>query len=33
MVLKNLEDVVIPLAEYEGLYAHAESFRRRLNEN
>lgn len=31
--LKNLEDVVIPLAEYEGLYAHAESFRRRLNEN
>ncbi|BDZ71326.1 histidinol dehydrogenase [Methanobacterium petrolearium] len=31
--LKNLKDVVIPLAEYEGLYAHAESFRRRLDEN
>lgn len=29
--LNNLKDVVIPLAEYEGLYAHAESFRRRLN--
>ncbi|NYB52552.1 MAG: histidinol dehydrogenase [Methanobacteriaceae archaeon] len=28
--LDNLKDVVIPLAEYEGLYAHAESFRRRL---
>lgn len=29
--LSNLEDVVIPLAEYEGLYAHSESFKRRLN--
>jgi histidinol dehydrogenase len=31
--LKNLKDIVIPLAEYEGLYAHAESFKRRLDEN
>jgi histidinol dehydrogenase len=31
--LENLKDVVIPLAEYEGLYAHAESFRRRLKDN
>jgi histidinol dehydrogenase len=30
--LKTLEDVVIPLAEYEGLYAHAESFKRRLED-
>ncbi len=30
--LNNLKDVVIPLAEYEGLYAHAESFKRRLEE-
>ena len=30
--LNSLKDVVIPLAEYEGLYAHAESFRRRLEE-
>jgi histidinol dehydrogenase len=29
--LNSLKDVVIPLAEYEGLYAHAESFRRRLD--
>ncbi|MGL6299147.1 MAG: histidinol dehydrogenase [Methanobacteriaceae archaeon] len=29
--LKSLEDVVIPLAEYEGLYAHADSFKVRLN--
>ncbi|MBM4241216.1 MAG: histidinol dehydrogenase [Euryarchaeota archaeon] len=28
--IENLKDVVIPLAEYEGLYAHAESFKRRL---
>lgn len=28
--LDNLKDVVIPLAEYEGLYAHAESFKKRL---
>ncbi|CDG65165.1 Histidinol dehydrogenase [Methanobacterium sp. MB1] len=28
--LNNLKDVVIPLAEYEGLYAHAESFKKRL---
>jgi histidinol dehydrogenase len=31
--LNNLKDVVIPLAEYEGLYAHAESFKKRLNED
>ena len=31
--LNNLKDVVIPLAEYEGLYAHAESFKRRLEED
>lgn len=31
--LNSLKDVVIPLAEYEGLYAHAESFRRRLRED
>lgn len=31
--LNNLKDVVIPLSEYEGLYAHAESFKRRLDEN
>jgi len=31
--LKNLKDIVIPLAEYEGFYAHAESFKRRLNDN
>jgi histidinol dehydrogenase len=31
--LKNLKDIVIPLAEYEGLYAHAESFKRRLDKN
>ncbi len=30
--LKNLENVVITLAEYEGLYSHAESFRKRLND-
>ncbi|AXV39194.1 histidinol dehydrogenase [Methanobacterium sp. BAmetb5] len=29
--LNNLKDVVIPLAEYEGLYAHAESFKKRLD--
>ena len=29
--LNSLKDVVIPLAEYEGLYAHAESFKRRLD--
>ncbi|PKL68836.1 MAG: histidinol dehydrogenase [Methanobacteriales archaeon HGW-Methanobacteriales-1] len=28
--LDNLKDVVIPLAEYEGLFAHAESFKKRL---
>lgn len=28
--LKNLEEVVITLAQYEGLYTHAESFKRRL---
>ncbi|MFA0834498.1 MAG: histidinol dehydrogenase [Methanobacterium formicicum] len=31
--LENLKDVVIPLAEYEGLYAHAESFKKRLDED
>ncbi len=31
--LNNLKDVVIPLAEYEGLYAHAESFKKRLDED
>ncbi len=31
--LNSLKDVVIPLAEYEGLYAHAESFRRRLGDD
>ncbi|HPX77890.1 MAG TPA: histidinol dehydrogenase, partial [Methanobacterium sp.] len=30
--LKNLEKMVITLAEYEGLYSHAESFRKRLND-
>lgn len=30
--LENLKDVVVPLAEYEGLFAHAESFKKRLNE-
>lgn len=28
--LDNLKDVVVPLAEYEGLFAHAESFKKRL---
>lgn len=28
--LKNLEKMVVTLAEYEGLYSHAESFRKRL---
>lgn len=28
--LENLKDVVVPLAEYEGLFAHAESFKKRL---
>ncbi len=31
--LESLKDVVIPLAEYEGLYAHAESYRRRLSDD
>ncbi|EKQ52872.1 MAG: histidinol dehydrogenase [Methanobacterium sp. Maddingley MBC34] len=31
--LNNLKSVVIPLAEYEGLYAHAESFKKRLDED
>ncbi len=30
--LKNLEKMVITLAEYEGLYSHAESFRKRLKD-
>ncbi|MDP3066885.1 MAG: histidinol dehydrogenase [Methanobacteriaceae archaeon] len=28
--LNNLEDTVVTLAQYEGLYAHAESFKRRV---
>jgi len=28
--LQNLKDTVVTLAEYEGLYAHAESFKKRL---
>lgn len=31
--LETLKDVVIPLAEYEGLYAHSESFKRRISKN
>lgn len=30
--LKNLQKMVITLAEYEGLYSHAESFRKRLKD-
>ena len=29
--LKSLEDIVVPIAEYEGLYAHADSVKVRLN--
>src|SRR5690606_13472789 len=29
--LDNLEKTVVTLAEYEGLYAHAESFKRRIS--
>ncbi len=28
--VQNLKDIVVTLAEYEGLYAHAESFKKRL---
>ncbi|MGB9937175.1 MAG: histidinol dehydrogenase [Methanobacterium sp.] len=31
--VKNLEDVVVTLAEYEGLYAHAESFKKRISKD
>lgn len=31
--VENLKDVVITLAEYEGLYAHAESFKKRISKN
>ncbi|MGZ7210373.1 MAG: histidinol dehydrogenase [Methanobacterium sp.] len=31
--VENLKDIVITLAEYEGLYAHAESFKKRLSKN
>jgi histidinol dehydrogenase len=31
--LENLKDIVITLAEHEGLFAHAESFKKRLNED
>lgn len=30
--ISNLKDVVVPLAEYEGLYAHAESFKKRVKD-
>ena len=30
--VENLKDIVITLAEHEGLFAHAESFKKRLNE-
>lgn len=30
--ISNLKDVVVPLAEYEGLYAHAESFKKRSSD-
>ena len=29
--VENLKDVVVTLAEYEGLYAHAESFKKRIS--
>ncbi len=29
----NLKDVVVTLAEYEGLYAHAESFKKRMSKD
>jgi histidinol dehydrogenase len=29
--LDNLKKTVVTLAEYEGLYAHAESFKRRVS--
>jgi histidinol dehydrogenase len=29
--IKSLEDIVIPIAEYEGFYAHADSFKARLD--
>ena len=32
VVLENLKDVVVTLAEYEGLYTHAESFKKRLKD-
>lgn len=31
--IENLKDVVITLAELEGLYAHAEAFKKRLSDN
>jgi histidinol dehydrogenase len=31
--VKNLEDIVVTLAEYEGLYAHAESFKKRISKD
>jgi histidinol dehydrogenase len=31
--LENLKDVIITLAEYEGLYAHAESVKKRLSDD
>lgn len=31
--VENLKDVVVTLAEYEGLYAHAESFKKRISKD
>ncbi|HML04378.1 MAG TPA: histidinol dehydrogenase [Methanobacterium sp.] len=31
--VENLNDVVVTLAEYEGLYAHAESFKKRISKD
>lgn len=31
--IKNLKDIVVTLAEYEGLYAHAESFKKRISKD
>lgn len=31
--IQNLKDIVITLAEYEGLYAHAESFKKRISKD
>lgn len=31
--IENLKDIVVTLAEYEGLYAHAESFKKRISKD